>query len=84
MARARRNPIGLPVQRDVELVRVGDGEHTHVLHPSKMVHICESGVGRGAKDLHPTDATYVTCYRCSKLAAMNLAAGRPAWMGPRG
>ena len=88
MSRARRNPIGMPLE-GVTIVRVGNGAHTHVYNPTKQVHLCESGKnagvrgGSGAKPpLFESDANFVTCYRCQKLAAINLAAGRAAGQGP--
>lgn len=85
MSRARRNPIGLPVAEDVRLVRVGEGYHTHILNETTGWHLCESGLGRakGNQTLHPSNATQATCYRCVKLATMNVRAGRNPWRGPK-
>jgi hypothetical protein len=89
MGRARRNPIGLHLP-GIQLVRVGAGEHTHVLDPVEGVHICRKGRNAGRQGpsdrpsvLYPSSAQYVTCYRCVKLATMNIDAGRVPWQGPR-
>jgi hypothetical protein len=91
---ARRNPLGLPLDRAALLregsgiVRVGSGEHTHLLHPSG-VQLCRMGKrpGRQGPSTQPsrieqTDARFVTCYRCQKLATVNLTQGRKAWEPP--
>lgn len=86
MGRARQNPIGLPLPPSATLVRVGAGGHTHILNPQTGWHLCESGLGRsgGHQQLYRSNATQATCYRCVKLAQMNMAAGRQPWEGPRG
>ena len=91
MARARRNPIGLPAPEGTTLVRVGKyGKQTHIYHPVKHIAICKSGAGRakGGQELYEVDPRkehgFVTCYRCAKLGELNLAAGRYIWKGPRG
>jgi hypothetical protein len=38
----------------------------------------------GAQQIFGSDAHFITCYRCQKLAHMNLEQGRPAWQGPGG
>lgn len=85
MSRARRNPIGLVLPPGTQLVRVGNGEHTHVFNPKTGHTLCESGLGRagGQQRLFQANARQATCYRCVKLAKMNLAAGREPWEGPR-
>lgn len=97
MARARRNPIGLPVPEGTTLVRVGPyGQQTHIFHPKKGGVICQSGAGRAREpqDLYLVEPRgsrrapvhrdgFATCYRCAKLAELNLAAGREIWQGPR-
>jgi hypothetical protein len=93
MSRARRNPIGLPAPLGAQVVRVGSGEHTHVYNGKGGV-LCNSGKGAGRvgkygdrrggeQTIYATDAHFVTCYRCQKLAQMNLEAGRDAWQGPQ-
>jgi len=94
MARARQNPIGLPAPSGVQVVRLGSGEHTHVYSPKDKKVICNSGknAGRKADDgtdrrggnqpVYKAEARFVTCYRCQKLAQINLEAGRQAWQGP--
>lgn len=85
MPRARQNPLGLPLPPKTEVVKAGAyGEHTHIWHPHKHVPICKSGFGRakGNQSYSPSDAKFVTCYRCAKLGNMNLAAGRQVWEGP--
>jgi hypothetical protein len=85
MARAKRNPRGFhPSPRDleskaVEIVRVGkDGGFTHIWNPYTQLHLCMSGVGTwNANEVIPDiyTAPYaktVTCYRCAKLATMNM------------
>lgn len=95
MGRARRNPIGFPAPSGVQVVRVGSGKHTHVYHPEKGTVICNSGKNAGnvglhgdrrggAQQVYRSDAHFITCYRCQKLAHMNLEQGRPAWQGPGG
>jgi hypothetical protein len=74
---------------------VGSGAHTHLLHPEEKKIICESGKNAGKMNedgtdnrgqkpqkLYKSDASFVTCYRCQKLATMNMEAGRPPWKGP--
>lgn len=91
---ARRNPLGLPLDRAALLrdgsgiVRVGSGEHTHLLHPSG-VQLCRMGKRPGRQGpatspsrIEQTDARFVTCYRCQKLATVNLTQGRKAWEPP--
>lgn len=82
MARSRQNPRGLPVlTQGATIVRVGrHGKHTHLYNPHSGLHACKSGVnaGRGGPsgavpELYETDATEITCYRCAKLATMNMA-----------
>ena len=34
------------------------------------------------QEIYPSDARSVTCYRCAKLAEINMAAGRKPWDGP--
>lgn len=75
--RAKLNPLGLQV--DAQLVRVGQGKHTHLYNPRTRLHACRSGVnaGRGGPsgaipELHPVDSRRITCYRCAKLAQMNM------------
>lgn len=85
MGRARRNPIGLPLPPSTTLVRAGAGHHTHILNPKTGHTLCESGLGRagGQQELFVSNARQATCYRCVKLAQMNLAAGREPWESPR-
>lgn len=86
MSVARENPIGLRVS-DAQVVRVGKGMHTHLLDPARGAHLCRSGFNAGKRGGSGTApvyratprATVVTCYRCIKLAEINLAAGRKAW-----
>ena len=89
MARARRNPIGLAVNS--QLVKVGKGEHTHIYNPKKGTALCQSGKnagkkgGSGAKPaLFQTSARYATCYRCIKLAELNMRQGREPWDDGKG
>ena len=91
MARSRRNPIGQPVNARAwggkgALVRIGgEGKLTHVYVPPterKKAHtLCRSGSGasRGGQEFYSSNANYITCYRCAKLATMNLQAGRAPW-----
>ena len=97
MARARRNPIGLPVPEGTTLVRVGPyGQQTHIFHPVKGIPICKSGAGRakepqdlylvepsGSRESPALEHGFATCYRGAKLAELNLSAGREVWQGPR-
>jgi len=82
--RARRNPIGLPLH-GTPLVRVGSGEHTHVLNPRTQQTLCRSGLARagGEQQLFKSEATQATCYRCIKLAQVNAEAGREPWQDGR-
>lgn len=74
----RSNPYGTPVQ-GVALVRVGKGTQVHLFDPKTGAHLCQSGKNAGSiggSGVQPvsrpaTDAHYVTCYRCGKLAQMN-------------
>lgn len=81
MGRARRNPIGTLAPKGVDVVLLGSGEHTHIFHPVKQHVICNSGKGRSLAPqvVYDSKANYVTCYRCQKLAMMNLSKGREAW-----
>lgn len=84
MLRARPNPIGLVVQPLLHLVRLGSGEHTHVLNPNTGRTLCESGRGRAkaTQPLFRSNARSITCYRCAKLARLNMEAGRQPWEAP--
>lgn len=77
---ALQNPIGYPKPPGVDLVRVGTGEMVHVKKGSGI--LCNSGKNAGRKNpdgsqtrkepqYFATDATQVTCYRCSKLLSIN-------------
>jgi hypothetical protein len=74
----RSNPYGTPVS-GVSLVRVGKGTQVHIFDPKTGSHLCQSGKnagsvgGSGVKPVArpATDAHFVTCYRCGKLAQMN-------------
>lgn len=88
MSRAKKNPKGLDVSgHDAVLVRVGQyGKHTHLYNPKTRLHACKSGfnAGRRKKDgsapnrargnpaLFRSEGTHITCYRCIKIALMNL------------
>ena len=91
MAKARKNPIGRTYPGAITVV-VGQGEYVHLFHPDHKRHICNSGKNAGrapakGEDLrdqrqpiyYATKARFVTCWRCIKLASMNLAEGRQAW-----
>lgn len=86
MSLARPNPIGLRVDGG-QVVRVGEGLHTHLLDPYRGAHLCRSGFNAGKRggsgaspEYRPTPrATVVTCYRCIKLAQINMDAGRKPW-----
>ena len=85
MPRIRLNPLGFTLKsNDGRLVRIGSGQHTHLLSPRTLTPICESGAGRAKEkqSLYASDGKVVTCYRCSKLAEMNVQAGRAPWEGP--
>jgi len=101
MAKARLNPLGLPVSAGAPLVLVGPhGERTHLYSAKTGDVICKSGKNAGryasganhqtvlaarrekGRKFYPSDATEVTCYRCAKLASINIAAGRKPWVGP--
>ena len=92
MAKARRNPIGAPAVQGTRVAYVGSGDHTHVIHPGKMKAICNSGknagkVGKlgdrrgGPQTITPSNANFVTCYRCQKLMSLNMDEGRLPWQG---
>lgn len=59
---------------------MGSGEHSHIYDPSTRHTLCRSAIGRAKspQQLYKSDADQVTCYRCVKLAQMNLEAGRQA------
>jgi hypothetical protein len=90
MAIARRNPEGLPAPAGIQLVQVGEhGKFVHMYDPVAKMHACKSGknAGRGGKSgamvngdkplkLYATKSRNITCYRCAKLAEMNLKSGR--------
>lgn len=87
MPRLRLNPLGFtlqPSQARGNVIRVGQGLHTHLLNPKTLLPICESAKGRAKQKqtVFRSDAKVVTCYRCSKLAEMNVQAGRAPWEGP--
>lgn len=94
MAKARKNPIGTPAPKGITLVQVGPyGKLVHVYDPQGDIHLCRSGknAGRvgehgdrrgGPQALFRTKSKFITCYRCQKLATLNMDAGRPAWKGP--
>lgn len=83
MAKAKQNPYGSPAPVGVKVVRVGNGLHTHAMHPTTRIHMCQSGKNAGAKggsgafaagkalELYESDSKYVTCYRCQKLMVAN-------------
>ena len=91
---ARRNPIGMPAPRGSAVVQIGEhGKHTHLFDPTTGGVICNSGKNAGRVGKHgdrrgkpqevfASNAKFITCYRCQKLAQINIAAGRPAWKGP--
>jgi hypothetical protein len=100
-ARARLNPLGLPVPQGAPLVLVGPhGERTHLYSEKLRDVICKSGKNAGryasganrakalaarkkkGREFYPSDASEVTCYRCAKLAGINIAAGRKPWGVP--
>ena len=81
-------------------MRVGrHGKHTHLFDPywesraePRTPHACKSGVnaGRGGPSgaepevYFDTEATMITCYRCAKLATMNMQLyGSPVPPEPR-
>lgn len=90
---SRRNPLGTPLPGET-IVRVGSGAHTHLWHPIQRTIICNSGKNAGKMNedgsdnrgkpqtYYKSDANFVTCYRCQKLAQINTEKGRPAWKGP--
>jgi hypothetical protein len=77
MGRARVNPYGRPAG-DVEVVQVGEkGKFTHIYNPRRKAHLCRSGIKHGnVPELYPSMAQFVTCYRCQKLADVNVRSGR--------
>ena len=82
MARAKGNPTG-GTYPGVEVVRVGNGERTHILG-THGVHLCRSGINVGAPGsrskplISPSYGKFVSCYRCNKLASINQRASRRA------
>lgn len=97
MAKARKNPLGRYFPGVIPVV-VGNGEYVHIYHPTKNFHICKSGKNAGKPPVngnsdtrtqreviyYRSNAKYITCWRCLKLASINLAEGREAWRGSRG
>jgi hypothetical protein len=95
MRKARKNPLGkyLP---DVIPVVVGKGQYVHIFHPLKRTHICHSGKNAGKAPVagnpderstrqpvyYRSSAKNITCWRCLKLAHMNVQQGRAPWQGP--
>lgn len=69
------------------LVRVGKGVHTHLYDDARKAHLCRSGFNAGrvkggssaVPEVYTAKGDVVTCYRCQKLAAVNIDAGRKAW-----
>lgn len=78
MPRAKLNPIGMEAPDGVVIVRAGkEGEFTHILNPNDpkygRVHMCRSGIKHGnVPKLYRSTGRFVTCYRCAKLAQINL------------
>lgn len=79
---AKPNPIGFPKPDEVQLVQTKHGSMVHVYNPSTKTILCNSGknAGRskangtqtkGKNELHKSDATQVSCYRCAKLLSIN-------------
>jgi hypothetical protein len=88
MKSALRNPRGLPVgasDEGVIVVRVGEeGEFTHIYNPVTKAHLCRSGIKHGkVPPLFASKGSHVTCYRCAKLAAINLKASGGQTIFPR-
>lgn len=77
---ARENPLGLPVPKEVTLVRVGkEGQFTHIYNPQTGAHLCRSGIKHGRiPTLYRSNGRELTCYRCAKLAQINARAGGPS------
>jgi hypothetical protein len=73
---------GMPVDRSVEVVRVGKkGQRTHIYDPAAVGGVlCGSGTrspngqtgNRNIPQLFKSSAQYVTCTRCQKLGTMNM------------
>lgn len=95
MAKARKNPLGRYFP-DVIPVVVGNGDYVHIYHPVKNFHICKSGKNAGKAPINGPDlrqerliqyyeskARFITCWRCLKLASINMAEGREPWRSSR-
>ena len=95
MAKARKNPLGRYFPGVIPVV-VGNGEYVHIYHPNKQFHICKSGKNAGRPPVEGPDqrsertiqyyrsnAKFITCWRCLKLASINIAEGREPWRGSR-
>ena len=75
MRRTRSNPYGRPAG-NTEIVSVGKrGKFTHIKGQSGL-HLCRSGIKSGTvPPIRPSDAQFATCYRCQKLADINVRKG---------
>lgn len=80
----RPPPPAPPLPGSTKVVTVGAGLHTHIYNPNTRMVLCKSASGRAkeAQPLYLSQARNVTCYRCAKLATMNIEAGRKPHEGP--
>jgi hypothetical protein len=90
--KARKNPIGKYFP-DVIAVIVGQGKFVHIYDPELRLHICRSGKNAGKPPragepdnrstrrpvYYRSKAKHITCWRCLKLAFMNMKEGREPW-----
>lgn len=89
-SQAKSNPLGHDFGSPYTIVRIGNGQQTHLWNPETQHAICGSGTNAGRYTLegeraaskpqtfYRSDAQYVTCWRCMKLGEMNLKMGKPA------
>lgn len=84
MAKARANPLGFPVGPNQTLVKVGNGFAVHILNRSTGLPLCRSGAARayGKQPVVSAPGGFCSCYRCAKLAKMNVSSGRSPELGP--
>lgn len=79
---AKTNPVGYPKPANVQLVRTATGDMIHVYDATTKDTLCKSGKNAGRrkqdgtqskneKQFFKSDATMVSCYRCSKLLSIN-------------
>lgn len=91
-SKARTNPIGKYFPGVIPVI-VGQGKFVHIYDPDLRLHICRSGKNAGKPPragepdtrasrrpvYYQSKSKHITCWRCLKLAYMNLHEGREPW-----